>query len=617
MSATDGRRAGRALAAALALLFAAGAQAAQPRTPIRHLIIVIGENVSFDALYATYAPALAGERVLNLLSEGIVLADGSPGPAYARAVQYTYAGAAGRYTLAPERLEAYRRLPAPSLAGVFDPRTLMPVGAIPDPRFASLAANGPFQITRFAKYGDAFGMETGDPVHRFFQMWQQTGGANADLGRYTWVAVTTGRGGDTRGTTPTSTKQGAELMGYFNMAAGDAPAFRELAAEYALADNYHQALMGGTGANFFAVATGDVAVYNDNGRAVPPPARQVEDPTPAAGTLNFYVHDGYQGGSYVACADPAAPGVAPIRAFLAALGRDPNCEPGHYYLVNNYDPPFRADGTPVALDAERSVYPPQRLPNIGSHLSAAGVSWGWYTGGRDLADLADDPLYAVAARRVASEAPAGTPPAALGAATLAAAQEYVYNNLGDPLTAFPAVIGTKERQHLGGLKAFYAAIERHALPAVSFVVPKNIDSGHPGYSAPARYEAFVRELIAAVRADPALWQSVAILVTADEGGGYFDSGPIQPLDFFGDGPRIPLIAISPYARRGHVDHGYADHASLLKFIEYNWRLQPLSARSRDRLPNPAADPQDPYRVLNPPAIGDLTSLFDFGAAAAH
>ena len=59
-----------------------------------------------------------------------------------------------------------------------------------------------------------------------------------------------------------------------------------------------------------------------------------------------------------------------------------------------------------------------------------------------------------------------------------------------------------------------------------------------------------------------LWQSTAIFVTMDEGGGYYDSGYIQPVSFFGDGPRTPMIVVSPYARRGFVDHTYTDHVSI-------------------------------------------------------
>ena len=69
--------------------------------------------------------------------------------------------------------------------------------------------------------------------------------------------------------------------------------------------------------------------------------------------------------------------------------------------------------------------------------------------------------------------------------------------------------------------------------------------------------------------------------------------------------------ISPFARRGQVDHTYNDHVSILKFIERNWRLEPLSPRSRDNLPDPLTDAEDPYRPRNSPAIGDLMTLFEF------
>jgi phospholipase C len=113
-------------------------------------------------------------------------------------------------------------------------------------------------------------------------------------------------------------------------------------------------------------------------------------------------------------------------------------------------------------------------------------------------------------------------------------------------------------------------------------------------------------------AQPKLFADTAILVTFDEGGGYYDSGYIQPVSFFGDGPRVPMLVVSPYARTGAVDHTYADHVSVLKFIERNWRLSPLSERSTDNLPNPETRGDDPYVPGNAPAIGDLMGLFDFG-----
>jgi phospholipase C len=127
----------------------------------------------------------------------------------------------------------------------------------------------------------------------------------------------------------------------------------------------------------------------------------------------------------------------------------------------------------------------------------------------------------------------------------------------------------------------------------------------------AAYEYFVMSISNAIIKHRKLFAYTAILVTLDEGGGYYDSGYIQPLDFFGDGTRIPLMVISPYVKPGTIDHKYADKASILKFIEWNWSLAPLSARSRDNLPNPVAPPDNPYVPTNGPAIDDLRSMFDF------
>jgi len=158
---------------------------------------------------------------------------------------------------------------------------------------------------------------------------------------------------------------------------------------------------------------------------------------------------------------------------------------------------------------------------------------------------------------------------------------------------------------------FYNDLAHDTLPAVSLVKPNALNDGHPASSKLDLFEGFTRKLIEAVQQHPELWQSTAIMITFDEGGGYYDSGYIQPLDFFGDGPRVPLIVVSPYAGGGRVIHTYYDHVSILKFIERNWRLPPLTARSRDNLPNPEAAPATPYVPTNGPAIGDLMEMFRF------
>jgi phospholipase C len=69
--------------------------------------------------------------------------------------------------------------------------------------------------------------------------------------------------------------------------------------------------------------------------------------------------------------------------------------------------------------------------------------------------------------------------------------------------------------------------------------------------------------------------------------------------------------VSPWTKPGHISHAYTDHVSILKFIEANWGLSPLTKRSRDNFPNPHASHNNPYVPLNSPAIGDMMDLFNF------
>jgi acid phosphatase len=563
---------------AAAILTVAGAQAenvASPiarrttATPIEHLIVVVGENLSFDNLFATYEPA-AGQTVGNMLSRGIVDKDGSPGPHFADAVQRE-ANVRDRYSVTPATGAAFAVLPRPGTTYANG----LPQYAL-DTRFPADLPNGPFRITRYAPYTAT----VGDPVHRFFQMWQQIDGGRKDL--FTWVALTSGEGSRQRDDPASSTNQGGVAMGFYSMSHGDAPYFRELAQTFAIADNYHQSVMGGTGANFIALSTGHAAAYLSGRQPAAPPSSQIENPDPRRGTNNWYTHSGYRSGSYVACADATQPGVKAIRDYLAALPyrvfNDGNCARGSYYLVNNYGTGYAFDGTPNELGSAKFVVPPQVAPNIATALAKADVSWKWYSGGR------------------------------VGSAI----EKDLYCSICDPLTHSTAVMTSSLRANLQGVDALFRDLDdEKALPAVSFVIPPNPESGHPAYSTIYALERFVMPLVAKAKANPAIWSKTAILVTTDEGGGYYDSGYIQILDFFGDGTRVPLIAISPFAKRGYVDHTYYDHASVLKFIEYNWRLAPLSEESRDNLPNPEMTGPDPYVPANRPAVGDLLNLFQF------
>ena len=254
--------------ASLALLVLPASVRGQTATPIAHLIVVVGENLSFDNLFGTYEPR-SNAKIRNLLSQGIVNRDGSPGPEFSMAAQRR-AEVRDLYQVMPHIVGTYGELPRPGTT--YAPG--LPRFA-PDVRFPALLPNGPFQITKYIDYTAA----VGDPVHRFFQMWQQVDGGRRDL--FVWVDETSGEGSQNRADPDSGTNQGAVAMGFYNMATGDAPYFRQLADSYALSDNHHQPVMGGTGANFQALATGHAIAYTREGGPAEPPPNQVENPDPS------------------------------------------------------------------------------------------------------------------------------------------------------------------------------------------------------------------------------------------------------------------------------------------------------------------------------------------------
>ena len=167
------------------------------------------------------------------------------------------------------------------------------------------------------------------------------------------------------------------------------------------------------------------------------------------------------------------------------------------------------------------------------------------------------------------------------------------------------------RANLKDIQDLHSDISHGTLPAVSIVKPDGYLDGQPASSKWDLLKGFTKKIIKMVRAKPALWQDTAIMITDDEGGGYYDSGYVQPVDFFGDGTRVPLIVVSPYSTGGRVVHTCYDHVSFDKFVEANWNVPPISPTGRDNQPNPLPTPGNPWVPSNQPAIGDLMDMFQF------
>jgi len=632
-------------------------------SPIKHVIVIIGENRTFDHVFATYEPR-PGERVDNLLSKGIINKDGSPGPNYAKAAQFSaldnnlYSNSPGQktpYNNSTNRLQApgtsyapqtcYTTVEAAALNGPGCLSTLseaargdyglrpqdLPLlttgatgiaGNSPDTRIlnSSNLPNGPYPLVQPVpgeKTNSLYATYGGSPVHRFYQMWQQLdcdatkvsrhnpSGCQADL--FPWVEMTVSSGSNGSPPNPAKPlKEGDIAMGFYNVARGDAPYLTQLARDYTLNDNYHQAAMGGTYANHMMIGYADELYYADgkgdpatpNHVLVPgsnPPVYvdEVENPNPAPGTNNWYANDGYGGGSYTNCSDYTQPGVASIVNYLTAIHVPPNCAPHAYYLLNNYVPAYIGSGATDPINNGPFTLPPViKQRHIGDQLSQANVSWAYF--GERWNDFKTAPGE-------------GTNFGSLDPIA------YLYCNICNPFLYSASVMTNASARdtHLKDTLDLYDAIAKGDLPAVSFVKPSTFNDGHPSSSRLDLFESFSRRIIDQVKSNEELWESTAILVTVDEGGGYYDSGYVQPVDYFGDGTRIPMIVVSKYSQGGHVSHEYSDHASIPKFIERNWSLPKLSSHGRDNLPNPQTSDENPYVPQNRPAIGDLWGNFSF------
>jgi phospholipase C len=645
-----------------ALGLAAPGEAANPAasvktdTPIKHLIVLIGENRGLDHMLGVYKPAGKGEKISNLLSKGIVKADGSPGPNFTSVPQFSVAAQPNWYFGAPNIAKTkYTNMygtnlqPQPNTNGT--PSATSATGA-PFTTVAEVLATGEADIsdenfnllttgasglptrvldTRIPGAGNILGPfmllgpmindddYTGDTTHRFYQAAQQQDCSIANATK----ANPTGCLNDlfpfvmdtyARGATQGNFSEG-NAMGFYNVAQDQAPLHKQLADRFTLVDNFHQSFFGGTAANHFMLGHADAIFYSDGlGDVATPPSTVIANPNPVSGTVNKYTLDG----NFTNCSDTSRSEIQAIRTYLATLSSapvpyrhnpDPNCANGAYYMVNNVNPGFLPNGAHANLAGGASpgtgFVPPSSVKSIGDALSAKKIPWTYYGGAyNDAVALSN---YAVANNISLGAAALANPAIALGTAYCQICNPFQYDTstMAEPAT---------RQAHVQDTVELIGAIENDTLPSVSFGKPDGLLDGHPQSSKVDLFEAYVRNLLDALDANPKLKAQTAVIITYDEAGGYWDSGFVQPVDFFGDGPRIPTLILSSYTTGGKVYHRYSDHVSIVKFIERNWDLKPLTSRSRDNLPNPTSTAANPYVPTNMPALDDLFDAFDFSKA---
>jgi acid phosphatase len=221
--------------------------------------------------------------------------------------------------------------------------------------------------------------------------------------------------------------------------------------------------------------------------------------------------------------------------------RDGDVDPeGH--VVNNLDPPYPPQRV------QQILREPQTVPTIADRLDAAHVSWRWYATGWG---AQGDPVRA------------GLVP---------------HHN---PFQYVKRIMETPEgRSHIVDASEFVPALRGRSLPSVAFVKPHSKDNAHAVSSTVGAADRWIGGIMREIMASD-YWPRIAVVVTYDEGGGWFDHVRPPAVDRFGLGTRVPALVVSPYARRGLVAHGQYDHASILKLIEWRFGLPPLSARDRE------------------------------------
>jgi phospholipase C len=303
------------------------------------------------------------------------------------------------------------------------------------------------------------------------------------------------------------------------------------AQKWTVCDRFFHAAFGGSFLNHQFLIAAQAPVWDPN--AKPLPAGLFDDPTlitPGAGENPIW--------------------------------KDPSS--GTYYVVNtafSANPPYLS-GPPNPLTADAARVPDQSNPTIGDRLTAASLDWAWYAGGWNDA--------------MAYQPDAGPPDAAL-------ANEY-FQYHHQPFVYFANYkVGTPGRAHLKDESDFIAAATAGNLPPVSFVKPVGIDNEHPGYADVLDGDKHLLTLIQAVQ-NSANWKDTAIIITYDEHGGFWDHVAPPTGDKWGPGSRVPAIVISPFAKKGFVDHTAYDTTSILATLEKRFGLAPLTDRDKNAAP---------------------------------
>ncbi|TLY50200.1 MAG: acid phosphatase [Gammaproteobacteria bacterium] len=394
-------------------------------------------------------------------------------------------------------------------------------------------------------YGVTLDYKLHDLVHAFYQNQMQINGGKNDLfAAYSDV--------------------GGEVMGHFD---GSKMALWEVAKKYTLADNLFQGTFGGSFLNHQYLVCA-CAPFDFKTRADPETYRNnISDVNDAGTALRL---------------DPQSPKSAldgpPKFAHYGLLTPD-------FYAVNTIQPPYQPSGNQPAekgdlrlADPEkRNTLSPQVAMTIGDQLSAAHIGWAWYSGAWQVALNQGETLNKVAF-------------------------QYHHQPFNYYQNFAPGTDARAEHLRDGGLggKRFIADIDAGKLPPVTFYKPQGTLNEHAGYANISAGDAHIAAVIAHLEKSPQ-WPNMLVVVTYDENGGWWDHVAPPKGDRWGPGTRVPTIIVSPFARRGYVDHTQYDTGSIQRLINRRFGLAPL----------PGIEQRDAaLRKNGEKPMGDLTAALE-------
>jgi len=541
---------GVAIAVAPAGASSAAGNAATRHGHFQHLVVIYEENHSFDNLYGGWG-SVNGQPV-----------DGIGGPGYsAHATQVDQSSAPINCLFQNDAdlgttSQSFKWLDGTSHPGLQSPACTLTLanGSSADSHFTS---SQPFALSSYVTPSDrtcappnlsaANGVLKNDPqglpggctrdiVHRFYQEQYQLDGGKQD--RY---SVGSDAAGLTQGYYDTTS---LPIYSYLHSAG---------APNYVIADHFFQSAFGGSFLNHQFLIAAKAPVWNGLTTA-----QNKNSKLDSAGFPNssypLYKSQAaatYNDGPVTEACPSTGGGTDAAGDTVDANGRA--CGNNAINTVQPTNQPSAGGSNTLPLINDTDPSAPNYESNIGDELSAAGVSWNWYSGGWNDANAGHpDPLF-----------------------------QYHHQPFNYFANYAPGMPG---RSHLLDETDFTSAAQNGTLPAVSFIKPIGEENEHPGYASTDNGESHLVDLIKTIEGGPEA-DSTLIVVTYDEFGGQWDhvAPPGQgntdgPHDAYGPGTRVPALVIGKPVQQSGVDSASYDTTSILATIEAQWGVAPLGYR---------------------------------------